>query len=86
MRNLWTCTLYLKTASLPLKYKIISSQNVLDCINDYWKSNGDGPLVTMDAGANVHLLYRLDQYKQREKITSLLSDYALFSSLELKTI
>jgi diphosphomevalonate decarboxylase len=26
-----------------------------------WDAHGDGPLVTMDAGPNVHLLYRNDE-------------------------
>ena len=26
-----------------------------------WEKEGDGPLITMDAGPNIHLLYRLDQ-------------------------
>lgn len=71
-----------ETANPPFEYKNTLSQQALNRIKDYWKTEGDGPLVTMDAGANIHLLYRPDQYKQREKITSLLSDYAVLSSLE----
>ena len=26
-----------------------------------WTKNGDGPLITMDAGSNIHLLYRPEQ-------------------------
>ena len=26
-----------------------------------WQASGDGPLITMDAGSNIHLLYRPDQ-------------------------
>ena len=74
-----------ETTRPPFRYKKTSSQKVLDCINEYWKSKNDGPLITMDAGANVHLLYRPDQDKHREKITSLLSDYAILSSEIKKT-
>ena len=28
---------------------------------DIWKNEKDGPLVTMDAGANVHFIWRNDQ-------------------------
>ena len=70
-----------ETASPPFKYKTISSQKVLDFINDHWEKNNDGPLVTMDAGANVHLLYRPDQRDQKEQITKLLTDYTVLSSL-----
>ena len=34
---------------------------LLDKIKAFWKKEADGPLVTMDAGASIHLLYRLDQ-------------------------
>ena len=60
-----------ETAQPPLKYKTDSSQKVLNCIKDYWRKNNDGPLATMDAGANVHLLYRPDQKEQRENIKNL---------------
>lgn len=31
---------------------------VLSKVKDFWKNNNDGPLVTVDAGPNVHLLWR----------------------------
>jgi diphosphomevalonate decarboxylase len=34
---------------------------VLDILQDLWRKKGDGPIVTMDAGPNIHLLYRSDQ-------------------------
>ncbi len=34
---------------------------VLWKMREIWKREGDGPVVTMDAGANVHLLIRSDQ-------------------------
>ena len=70
-----------ETAKTPFKYKTNLSEKVLSCVNDYWKKNKDGPLMTMDAGANVHLLYRLDQKDQSEKIKNLLSDFIVLSSL-----
>jgi diphosphomevalonate decarboxylase len=33
----------------------------LEMLHKIWDEKGDGPLVTMDAGSNVHLLYREDQ-------------------------
>ena len=70
-----------ETASPPFKYKTSSSEKVLGLINEHWKKNNDGPLVTMDAGSNIHLLYRPDQRSQKEKITKLLTDYTVLSSL-----
>ena len=37
------------------------SKELLTLLEQLWQSNGDGPLVTMDAGPNIHLLYREDQ-------------------------
>jgi diphosphomevalonate decarboxylase len=34
---------------------------VLKFFRELWAENKDGPLVTMDAGANIHALYRADQ-------------------------
>ena len=69
-----------ETARPPFRYKKTSSQKVLECINEYWKNKDDGPLITMDAGANVHLLYRPDQNEHREKIKNLLFNYTILSS------
>ncbi len=62
----------------PFKYQTSVVKKVLSCIQTFWKH--DGPLVTMDAGANIHLLYRPDQRDQREKIKTLLSDFTVLSS------
>lgn len=37
------------------------SINILSKLSQLWDQEGDGPIVTMDAGPNIHLLYRLDQ-------------------------
>lgn len=42
---------YLKPASI----------KVLDMVDQLWTENNDGPLVTMDAGPHVHLIWREDQ-------------------------
>lgn len=34
---------------------------VLQQVSCYWEKHNDGPLVTLDAGANVHLLFRAEQ-------------------------
>lgn len=35
--------------------------SALSEILEMWNQDGDGPLVTMDAGSNIHLLFRMDQ-------------------------
>jgi diphosphomevalonate decarboxylase len=50
-----------ETSSTPFNYLKLSSYFVLDTLRDYWHTHHDGPLVTMDAGPNIHLLFREDQ-------------------------
>lgn len=49
------------TAETPFHYMTDASQAVIEYTQDFWQKNGDGPLITMDAGPNVHLLFRADQ-------------------------
>lgn len=44
-------------------YRNEKSYDILNAIKTLWKREKDGPLVTMDAGSSVHLLYRPDQKK-----------------------
>jgi diphosphomevalonate decarboxylase len=38
-----------------------STMKMLNTLHNNWLQEGDGPLITMDAGSNIHLLYRPDQ-------------------------
>ena len=64
----------------PFSYKTEETQKVLNCIVNFWKKYQDGPLITMDAGSNVHLLYRKDQKKDRDEISQQLSEFIILSS------
>ena len=68
-----------ETASPPLLYKTSSSRDILQKVKTIWEKKGDGPLATMDAGANVHLLCRPDQKKEAEEIKNLFCDYIVLS-------
>ncbi|WP_028388918.1 diphosphomevalonate/mevalonate 3,5-bisphosphate decarboxylase family protein [Legionella fairfieldensis] len=48
----------------PFHYMTEKSKEVLNTLKDLWHRAGDGPIVTMDAGPNIHLLYRMDQVEQ----------------------
>jgi diphosphomevalonate decarboxylase len=50
-----------ETAEPPFRYRTAGSFFILDLFEKQWNESQDGPLVTMDAGPNVHALYRLDQ-------------------------
>lgn len=49
------------SSSPSFQYMNEESKSVLNLLYKLWEKHGDGPLVTMDAGPNIHLLYRLDQ-------------------------
>jgi len=49
------------TSQPAFSYITDQAQQALELIRLHWKQNGDGPIVTMDAGPNIHLLYRSNQ-------------------------
>lgn len=49
------------TCAQPFSYISEKSRAALTTLQDFWQREGDGPIVTMDAGPNIHLLYRADQ-------------------------
>lgn len=57
----WDMHALFATSNPAFHYMNAKSMNVLNFIYDHWQDKKDGPLVTMDAGANVHLIYRHDQ-------------------------
>lgn len=57
-----------ETASPAFRYKNEISENLLKTLALFWEKEGDGPLITMDAGPNIHLLYRADQIDIQQKI------------------
>lgn len=45
----------------PFAYITDRTQSVLNDLQELWLREQDGPIITMDAGPNVHVLYRPDQ-------------------------
>lgn len=74
------------TAKDPFFYWSENTMTLLKYIADFWKKNGDGPLVTMDAGPNLHLVYRSDHQVLKEKVAKEISELSptrnLFTILE----
>lgn len=57
----WDMHALFETSVPSFGYMTGASLEVLDWVrNSLWRKNDDGPLVTMDAGPNIHLLYRND--------------------------
>jgi diphosphomevalonate decarboxylase len=66
-----------ETAKPAFSYQNADSLIILKNLQDYWLQKGDGPLITMDAGPNIHLLYRPDQQAIQHEIQhQLLSGYS----------
>lgn len=55
-----------ETSTPAFSYMTDASKHVLEECQKFWNKWQDGPLVTMDAGANVHMLFRFDQKKSFE--------------------
>ena len=50
-----------------------------------WEKTGDGPIVTMDAGPNVHLLYRPENAEQARSVQQeLRKRYSVISNVPEK--
>ncbi|MFA6303464.1 MAG: diphosphomevalonate decarboxylase [Legionella sp.] len=49
------------TSSQPFSYITHESVQVLERLQNFWQQHKNGPIVTMDAGPNIHLLFRPDQ-------------------------
>lgn len=58
------------TATPPFNYLNKEAMEVLAYIKWLWGKHQDGPIVTMDAGPNIHLLYRPDQQASAKKMMS----------------
>lgn len=60
-QEFWDMHALFETAMPPFGYLTEESLRVLQRLRALWEEKGDGPLITMDAGPNIHLLFREDQ-------------------------
>lgn len=63
----WDMHALFETSQPPFGYMSEGSMIALNVAREMWEQEKDGPLVTMDAGPNVHLLYRSDQSELAQK-------------------
>ncbi len=49
-------------------------KRALEFLQGWWYNHADGPLVTMDAGSNIHLLFRPDQIYERTRLLRQFAD------------
>jgi diphosphomevalonate decarboxylase len=57
----WDMHALFETSRPSFGYMTPATFETLDHLRGIWRQEFDGPLVTMDAGANIHLLFRKDQ-------------------------
>ena len=57
-----------QTAVPAFDYMTDDCKALLNDLQSYWEKHGNGPLVTMDAGPNIHLLYRTDDQENKQQI------------------
>jgi diphosphomevalonate decarboxylase len=56
------------TASPSFGYMQPKTMTILNTVKNFYKTTGDGPMTTIDAGSNVHFLWRKDQREQRQQL------------------
>ncbi len=59
----WDMHALFETSEPSFGYMTALTMKALNSLRLFWQNNGDGPLITMDAGPNVHMLFREDQNK-----------------------
>lgn len=65
----WDMQALFETSKPHFGYLSAESLQVLRWLQENtWEKHSDGPLITMDAGPNIHLLYREDQRELAEKV------------------
>ena len=74
----WDMHALFETSMPGFSYLQPDSIKVLSYVRDFWHEHGDGPLVTLDAGPNIHLLFRDDQaHIQKSMLAKLRADYVV---------
>ena len=82
----WDMHALFETAQPPFGYMASGSLKALDLGRKQWQGAQDGPLITMDAGANVHFLYRADQKALAFDLSEKLKQYfTVLSNSEVLT-
>ncbi len=72
-QEFWDMHALFETAAQPFNYIQPDTLTVLDYLRTYWQKNNDGPFITLDAGPNVHLLFKPEQTTIIKEITTTLA-------------
>ncbi|MEE3003250.1 MAG: diphosphomevalonate decarboxylase [Pseudomonadota bacterium] len=66
--DFWDMHAMFETSTPGFGYMTADTMTVLSYIRNYWHVNNDGPLITLDAGPNIHLLFRQNQIEIKREI------------------
>jgi diphosphomevalonate decarboxylase len=83
----WDMHVLFHTSDPAFMYMNAGTMDILNDLNLFWTTNKDGPIVTMDAGSNIHLLFRDSQaeiYQQFKKQFSVKHNVWTDSGMVLK--
>jgi diphosphomevalonate decarboxylase len=67
-QEFWDMHALFETCDRPFGYLLPESVAALLYLQNFWGQHQDGPLITMDAGPNIHLLFRADQTQMMAEI------------------
>lgn len=79
--DFWDMHALFETSRPPFGYMTEGSLEVINKARQLWDANNDGPIITMDAGPNVHLLWRPDQKVTAQDFKKQISSFKIFSNL-----
>lgn len=72
-QEFWDMHALFETSQPPFGYLQADTLAALNVLRYGWEKRGDGPLVTMDAGPNIHLLFHAEQQQIRQQVIEELS-------------
>jgi diphosphomevalonate decarboxylase len=75
----WDMHSLFETSRPSFGYMSPGSLRVLNVVRNHWNEHQAGPLVTMDAGPNVHLIYPSENKNHQELIRQKLFDFVVLS-------
>lgn len=64
----WDMHTLFHTSNPPFVYMSDQTMKALNSLLRFWQQYDDGPLITMDAGSHIHLLFREDQLELKQNI------------------
>lgn len=79
----WDMHVLFETSNPSFGYMNSLTMDVLLTIREFWRQNKMGPIVTMDAGANVHCLWPQEAAPLQSELLQQLDVYEVLSSDEI---